>query len=184
MAASTVGVIIPGSRQVSCANVGPESEIARLSKSYAESAKREATRKCEELRTQARNEDDARRSAEIPKLTTAIEQLVELKLTGRCTAVNSMLRRAVRETPNGVSLVVSDLENTCTAQPLPATLQPSNHVFVVLVGSKQHPIEAGFDSIQSRMAQAMPWINVIEPFRLADIIEFFAHPESQFAARK
>lgn len=74
--------------------------------------------------------------------------------------------------------------NSCAAQPLPANLQPSNRVFIVPVGSKQHPIEAGFDIIQSRFARAMPWISVIEPFRLADIIDFFAHPESRLAARR
>lgn len=183
MAASTIRVSIPGNRQVSCANVEPESEIARLSKAYAETAKREAVRKCEEARNQVRREENARRSAEIAKLTAAIEQLGDLKLPGHCTAVNSMLRRSVRETPNGVSIVVSDLENTCPAQPLPANVRPSNRVFVVPVGSKQHPIEAGFDGIHSRMAQAVPWVCLIEPFRVADIIEFFAHPEAQLAAR-
>jgi hypothetical protein len=134
------------------------------------------------LRTQTRREDNARRSAEIAKLTAAIDQLVGVNLIGHCTAVNSMIRCAVRETPNGVSIVVSDVENTCAAQALPTNLQSGNRVFIVPVGSKQHPIEAGFDILQARIARTMPWICVIEPFRLADIIEFFAHPESQLAA--
>jgi len=184
MAASTVLVVIPGNRQVSCANAEPESEIARLSKSYAETAKREAARKCDELRAQARRENSARRSAEIAKLAAAIDQLASMNMPGRCTAVNAMIRRAVRETPNGVSIVVSDLENSCAAQALPAGLQRENRVFIVPVGSKQHPIEAGFDAIQSRFARSMPWIQVIEPFRMELIIDMLTHPEAGIAANR
>ncbi|HLN28250.1 MAG TPA: hypothetical protein VE957_07085 [Terriglobales bacterium] len=182
MAASTVRVVIPGNRQVSCASAESDSEIVRLSKPYAETARRDAARKCDELRTQARREDSARRTTEIAKLAAAIDQLAGLNLPGRCTAVNAMIRRAVRETPNGVSIVVSDLENSCVAQGLPANLQPENRVFIIPVGSRQHPIEAGFDAIQSRFARTMPWIQVIEPFRLEAIIDAISHPETRVAA--
>jgi hypothetical protein len=184
LATSTVRVVIPGNRQISCASAEPRSEIARLSKTYAETARREAARKCDELRAQARREDGTRRAAEIAKLLTAIDQLASLNMPGRCTAVNAMIRRAVREIPNGVSIVVSDLQNSCAAQPLPADLQPENRVFIVPVGSQQHPIEASFDAIQSKFARTMPSINVIEPFRMEVIIDTIAHPGTPVATSR
>jgi hypothetical protein len=177
MAVSTVRVIIPGNRHISCASAEPRSEIARLSKTYAETARREAARKCDELRAQAWREDGARRAAEVAKLLTAIDQLASMNMPGHCTAVNAMIRRAVRQIPNGVSIVVSDLQNSCAAQPLPADLQPENRVFIVPVGSQQHPIEASFDAIQSKFARTMASINVIEPFRMEVIIDTIAHRE-------
>jgi hypothetical protein len=183
MAVPTVRVSIPGNRRVPCAGTENDTEIARLSRSYAETARRDASRQCSELQVQARREDSARRSAEIAKLTAAIDQLSGLKLPGRCTAVNAMIRRAVRETPNGISIVVSDLENSCASQGLPANLQPENRVFVIPVGSRQRPIETGFDTIQSRFARTMPWIQVVESFRLEIIIDAITHPESRIAAR-
>ena len=151
----------------------------------AESGRLKAAQHCEELRTQGRREDIARRAAAaIVKLNTAIDQLVLMNLPGRCTAVNAMMRRAVRETPAGVSIVVSDLENTCVSQSLPANLRPENRVFIVPVGSRQHPIEAAFEGIQSRYARTMPWIQVIEPFRMETIIESVCHPESRAEARR
>jgi hypothetical protein len=184
MAESTVRVVIPGNRQVSCASAESDSEIVRLSKTYAENAKRDAARKCEELRDQAHRDDTARRATEIAKLAAAIDQLAAISMPGRCTAVNAMVRRAARETPNGVSIVVSDLENSCVAQALPAGLQPENHVFIVPVGSKEHPIEAGFDAIESRYARSMPWIQVIEPFRMDLIIAMLTHPEVRLAVNR
>ena len=182
LASSTVRVVIPGSRPVACDNAAPENEIAKISRTYAAGEKREADRKCDEKRNQVRQQDAARRAAEIAKLTAAIDQLAGMNIQGHCTAVNAMVRRAVRETPNGVSIVVSDLENSCAAQALPANLQPENRVFIVPVGSKQHPIEAGFDAIQSRFARTVPWIQVIEPFRLEAIIDAISHPETRVAA--
>jgi hypothetical protein len=182
MASSTVRVGIPGHRRPACPDATTDSEIARLSKTYAESARRDAARQCEELRAQAHREDATRRAAGLAKLAEAIEKLSGLSLPGHCTAVNAMIRRAGRETPNGISIMISDLENTCPSQGLPASLHPENQVFIIPVGSRQHPIEAGFDAIQSRFAQTMPWIRVIEPFRLDTIIEFISRPETKMAA--
>lgn len=182
LAAPTLRVIIPGKRSVACDTAAaPESEIAKISRTYAAGAKREANRKCDEKRNQALQQDNARRAAAIAKLTTAIDQLATMNMAGKCTAVNAMIRRAGRETPNGVSVVVSDLENSCAAQALPANLQPENRVFIVPVGSKQHPIEAGFDAIQARFTRTMPWINVIEPFRINVIIDRIAQSETRVA---
>ena len=179
MASPTVRVTIPGNRPIHCATAGPASEIGRLSKPYAEASQRDAARKCDELRAQVRREDNARRSAEIAKLGAAIDQLSGQNLPGHCTAVNAMIRRAARETPNGISIIVSDLENSCASQGLAANLQPENQVFIIPVGSRQRPIEVGFDAIQSRFARTMPWIHVIEPFRLEAIIDLITHPETR-----
>ena len=184
MAASTLRVVIPGNRQLACPAAPAGSEIARLSRTYGESAKRDADRKCDELRAQARRDDGTRRTAEIAKLAAAIDQLAGLNLPGRCTAVNAMIRRAVRETPNGISIVVSDLENSCAAQNLPAALRPENRVFIIPVGSRLHPIETWFDAIQSRFARTMPWIQVIEPFRMESIIDAITHPEARIASNR
>jgi len=117
----------------------------------------------------------------LAKLAEAIDKLAGLTTAGHCTAVNAMIS-AGRETPNGISIVISDLENTCASQGLPANLHPENQVFIIPVGSRQHPIEAGFDAIQSRFAQTMPWIHVVEPFRLDTIIEFISQPDVKMTA--
>ena len=183
MASPMVRVAIPGNRPIACASAGNTSEIGQLSKSYADAARREAERQCAERRSQALREDTTRRSAEIAKLAAAIDQLPGLKLPGRCTAVNAMIRRAARETPNGISIVVSDLVSSC-AKGLPANLQPDNQVFIIPVGSLQRPIEDGFDAIQARFAQTMPAVRVVEPYRLDTIINAITHPESRVAARR
>jgi len=184
MAVPLVRVAIPGNRTVPCPSARPASEIERLSKSYAESARHDAVRKCEELRAQARRDDGAQRPDAVAKLTAAIDRLAGLNLPGHCTAVNAMIRRAVRETPTGVSILVSDLENTCVSQSMSANLRPENRVFIVPVGSRQHPIEAAFEGIQSRLARTMPWIQVVEPFRMETIIESVCHPETRIEARR
>src|ERR1017187_577141 len=183
MATPTVMVSIPGNRPAACPMAGPDNEIAKLSRSYAETARRDAARQCDEFRAKARREAALQRSAEIAKLTEAIDRLSGLKLPGRCTAVNAMIRRAVRESPNGISIVVSDLENSCASQGLPTNLQRENQIFLIPVSSQQHPIEEGFDSIQARFARTMPWAQVIEAFRLEIIIDSISHPESRIAAR-
>src|ERR1017187_5372437 len=149
MATPTEMVSIPGDRPAACPMAGPDNEIAKLSRSYAETARRDAARQCDEFRAKARREAALQRSAEIAKLTEAIDRLSGLKLPGRCTAVNAMIRRAVRESPNGISIVVSDLENSCASQGLPTNLQRENQIFLIPVSSQQHPIEEGFDSIRS-----------------------------------
>jgi len=179
LAAPVVKVTIPGIRPVTCSMAGADSELARLSRSYAETAKRDAARQCGERRDQARREAAIQLSAELAKLNGAIDQLAGLKVLGRCTAVNAIIRRAVRETPNGVSIVISDLENSCASRGLAANSQPENLVFVIPVGSRQHPIEEQFEAIQSRLAQTMPGVQVIESFRLEVVMNAISHPESR-----
>jgi hypothetical protein len=183
-ASSVVTVNIPGVRPMVCPAPEWGSEIARLSKSYAENARREAERLCDARREQARREVTAQRSAEIAKLNAAIDHLSTLHLPGRCTAVNAIIRRAVRETPNGISIVISDVENTCPSRGLPVNLQPDNRVFIIPVSSQQHSIEEGFDAIQERLTRSIPWIEVVESFRLEAIMNAIVHPENRIAARR
>jgi hypothetical protein len=124
-----------------------------------------------------------RRSAEAAKLSYAIDHLAALKLPGHCTAVNAMIRRAILESPRGVSIVISDLENSCASRGLPAGLQPQNQVFIVPVGSHRHSIEEDFDLIQSKFGLLMPKVQVIEPFCLGSVIEFISRPGLHTAAR-
>jgi hypothetical protein len=104
-------------------------------------------------------------------------------LPGHCTAVNAIVRRAGRERPNGVSIVVSDMENTCASRETPPNLQAENPTFVIPVGSREHPIEEGFDGIQARFARTMPWVQVTESYRLDVVINVIAHPESRISAQ-
>jgi len=183
MAAPTAQVRIPGSRPVSCPVADTESEIAKLSRSYAENARRDAARKCDELRAQARRDAGMQRAAEIGRLADAVNRLPRLKLPGRCTAVNAIISRASRETPNGISIVITDLENTCAWRGAVTKPQPANQVFIIPVGSQQHSIEEGFEGVQSRVARTMPWAQVVESFRLETIMESITHPETRIAAR-
>lgn len=149
----------------------PKSELVHISKTYSEANARE----CANLRTQER-------SQAIGKLSAAIDALRGLKLPGRCTAVNAMMLRAGQESPNGVSLLVSDMQNSCDASPpLPERWDPSNRVFVIPVGSRQHSIETAFDGIRARYSR-MPGVQVIEPFRVNEVIEAISHHEARVAA--
>jgi len=67
---------------------------------------------------------------------------------------------------------------------IPAAPRAENQLFIIPVGSRQHPIETGFDGIQSRFARTMPWAQVIESFRLEIIIDAITHPEIRIAARR
>lgn len=184
MATPLVKVTIPGTRAVTCTMDGTDSEIAKLSRTYAENARRDATRQCDAKRDQARRDAAVQRAAEAEKLNSAIDRLSGLRLPGRCTAVNAIIRRAVRESPNGVSIVISDLENSCASRGLPANLRPENKVFLIPVGSRLHSIEEGFEAIQERFARTMPWIQVIESFRMDAIFNAISHPEDRIAARR
>jgi hypothetical protein len=42
-----------------------------------------------------------------------------------------MTRRADRETFNGISVVVSDLENTCPRRACPVSLHPENELITI-----------------------------------------------------
>lgn len=183
-ATPVVKVSIPGTRPVTCTLDGADNEIAKISRSFAETAKRDATRQCDAKRDQARRDAALQRAAEAEKLNAAIDRLSALRLPGRCTAVNAIIRRAVRESPNGVSIVISDLENSCASRGLPTNLRPENQVFLIPVGSRQHSIEEGFDAIQERFARTMPWIQVIESFRMDAILNAISHPEDRIAARR
>lgn len=182
-AAPMVLVRIPGSLPVSCPAADKDSEIARLSKSYAENARRDAARKCDELRAQARRDAAIQRAAEIGRLADAVNRLPGLKLPGRCTAVNAIISRAARETPNGISIVITDLENTCSRRGVVIRPELANQVFIVPVGSQQHSIEEGLEGIQSRVGRTMPWARVVESFRLEIIMDFITHPEPRIAPR-
>ena len=52
------------------------------------------------------------------------------------------------------------------------------------VKSRLHSIEEGFDAIQERFARTMPWIQVIESFRMDAILNAISHPEDRIAARR
>jgi hypothetical protein len=177
MAAPFVEVKIPGKSPYACPL--PVTEVAGISKGFATAR----TQQCEELRAEADREATRRRSLEIAKLTAAIDNLSALRLPGHCTAVNAIVRRAGRERPNGVSIVVSDMENSCASRDLPRDLQAENQTFVIPVGSRGHPIEEGFDGIQARFARTMPWVQVIELYRLEVVMNSIAHPEPRISAR-
>jgi hypothetical protein len=177
MATSFVDVKIPGNRPRECPLAA--TELVSISRNYAEAQRRQ----CDQFRLQARREAESGRSTEISKLSGAIDRLAELKLPGRCTAVSAIIRRAVRESPNGISIVVSDMENSCAASEPPANLRPENQTFIIPVGSRQHPIEEAFDGIQARFARAMPWVQVIESFRLDVVMNSMSHPENRAVKR-
>ena len=176
MARPFVEVKISGKHPFACPI--PISEPVALSKGFAEAHKRQ----CEELRAEADREAMRRRSLEIAKLTTAIDRFSGLKLPGHCTALNAVVRRAARERPNAVSIVVSDMENSCASREPPPALQAENQTFVIPVGSRGHPIEEAFDGIQARFARTMPWVQVIELYRLEVVMNSIAHPESWISA--
>lgn len=182
-AKATAQVRIPGTRAVSCPEAAVNSEIARLSRSYADAEKQKAAQKCDLLRTQARRDSDAQRASEIAKLMAAIDGLSGLKITGRCTAVNAMIRRAAGETPKGVSIIISDLQNTCASSGLPTGVKPDNQVFVIPVASRDRSVEEGFDALQLRFTRALPWLQVIESYRLDTIMNAILHPEVRMARR-
>jgi hypothetical protein len=177
MATTTLQVRIPGSRPTACPATDQESEVGRLSRVYAEAAKRDAARRCEELRAQARRVHSANQATEISKLNAAIDRLTSLKLPGHCTAVNAMIQRAIHETPRGVAVLISDLENTCISASASTNVRPENQMFVIPVGSRQHPVEEWFGIVQARYARAMPSIRVVESFRLDGVIECISHPD-------
>ncbi len=177
MATSFVDAKIAGNRTRDCPLAA--SELVSISRNYADAQRRQ----CDQLRQQARKEAETGRSTEISKLAAAIDRLAELKLPGRCTAVNALIRRAARERPNGVSIVVSDMENSCASREPPPNVQPENQTFVIPVGSRQHPIEEEFDGIQARFARTAPWVQVIESFRLEVVMSSIAHPEARISAR-
>lgn len=87
LASPAVSVTIPGTRKVDCSSAVDRNELAYLSRSYAESAKSELLQHCAAVRTQARQQEAAQRSAAIAKLdeTNRFAQL-------RSSARNSVLR--------------------------------------------------------------------------------------------
>jgi hypothetical protein len=170
MATSFVDVKIAGNRARDCPVT--TSELVSISRNYADAQRRQ----CDQFRAQTRRETEVGRSTEISKLSAAIDRLAELRLPGRCTAVNALIRRAVRERPNGISIIVSDMENSCVSREPPADLRTENQTFLVPVGSRQHPIEESFDSIQARFSHSMPLVQVLESFRLAVIMNAIGHP--------
>jgi len=184
MATAVVRISIPGTRQVACPAGAVMSEIARLSRTAEEAARRESQRKCDGLRDQARREAAVQRSAEIAKLTAAIDNLAGRKFMGRCTAVNAMIRRAATESPNGISVIISDLLNSCASIAVPASIRPENRVFVIPVGSHQRSIEESFDAIQARLGRSLPWLQVVESYRMDAIMEAIVHPELRLASRR
>jgi hypothetical protein len=87
-----------------------------------------------------------------------------------------MLRRAASETPNGVAILVSDMENDCPPRGLPLGLRMGNKLFVIPVGFRLHPVEERFDEIQYRLAKSMPSVRVIEMFRIQEVFDAIVHP--------
>lgn len=170
-------VRIAGNRPRECPLAA--TEMVSLSKYYADAHQRQ----CDEWRAQTRREATVGRSAEIAKLTSAIDRLSELKLPGKCTAVAGILKRAVRERPNGLSLVISDMQNSCGPADTVTNLHAENPTFIIPVGSREHAIEESFDAIQAKYARAMPWVQVVESFRLEVVMNAIAHPE-MFASAK
>lgn len=168
-ATSFIAVNIAGDRTFDCP--APASELVSISRSYADAERR----RCGQIRDQARHDAEMSRSSEIAKLSEAIDRLAELKLPGGCTAVNALIRRATREKPNGVSLVVSDMENTCPAGRPAEPSRPENQTFVIPVGSRLHPIEEGFDRIRANLAATSPGVEAVEPFRLEVVMNAIAH---------
>ncbi|HLJ45448.1 MAG TPA: hypothetical protein VKU01_05550 [Bryobacteraceae bacterium] len=160
MATSVLSVTIPGNRARDCPVAA--SELVRISQHYGDAQRRQ----CDQLRAAANKEAGVSRAAAIAKLSTTVDRLSEIKLPGRCTAVVAMMRRAARERPNGLSLVITDGENTCPSAEPPPNFRPENRTFLIPVGSREHPIEAGFDAIEARFRRTMPWVKVIEPYRL------------------
>jgi hypothetical protein len=177
MATSLAEVTKPGNRTRDCPVTN--TEIVTISKSYAAVQQR----RCDQLRVVARQGAAKTRSAEISRLSAAIDRLSELKLPGRCTAVNAIIKRAARERPNGVSIVIGDMVNSCAGPAAGADFQQENQIFVIPVGSRQQSIEQSFDSIQGRFASALPWVQVIESFRLEVVMVLLARREPRIPAR-
>jgi hypothetical protein len=146
--------------------------MARLSKTYAASAKKDADAQCAAVREQTRSATHRKRDAEIAKLNTAIDHLGHVTIGGRCTAVNAMIRRAATEAPAGISILISDLENDCPPYTLAVATAPGNRVFIVPVGSHTRPIEEWFDSAQARFAQRLPGVRLLESFNLDVVFQF------------
>lgn len=156
-------------------------EVAKLSRAYAERAMQEAKAKCEASRRFARSEAQKQRTAEIVKLNAAISQVTGMKLTGHCTAVNAMLRRAVTEMPRGISILISDLENDCPPHSLPTVA--GNRLFIIPVGSRSRPVEDWFDSTQARFARQMPGTRFVESFSIDVIIDAIRGVDLQASMR-
>jgi hypothetical protein len=168
MATSFVDVRVAGSAAHACLVV--PNELVMISKHYAN----EQRQQCDKVHSDARRLAETSRSAEISKMNAAIDRIAELKLPGRCTAVNALIKRASHERPGGISVVVSDMEDTCPSQDT-GVIRPENQTFLVPVGSRQHSIEEGFNGIQERFNRTIPWVQVIEPYRLGVVIDAIFH---------
>ena len=170
-APSIVRIRVTPAANPKCDETVALTELARISKTYVEAAKKTASAKCEVGRNQTRIEALKQRKDEISKLNAAIQRLAEMKLGGHCTAVNAMLRRASQETPAGFSILISDLENNCPPLTLPASMPSRNRLFIIAVGSRTRPVEQWFDSAQSHFARIMPSARLLESFNLDNIFQ-------------
>ena len=127
-AVPTIQNRVPGNRPITCPAAEQDNEVGRLSKTYAEAARRDAAHKCAGYVAEARRERSTQQATEIAKLNAAIDRLTSLRSAGHCTAVNTMIHRAVREVPRGVAILISDLENDCPSVGVahePAIRKPS-----------------------------------------------------------
>jgi len=178
-----IRIRIPSTASPACDGPVPQTEIGRLSKTYASSAKREADAKCDAARDAALAAAHRQRDAEIAKFNAAIDHLGDLRIIGRCTAVNAMIRRAAAETPAGISILISDLENDCPPYTLTVPSEPGNRLFVIPVGSRTRPVEQWFDSAQARFAQRMPAARLVEPFNLDVVFRVILGVRGEMAER-
>jgi hypothetical protein len=156
------------------------SELAGISRAYADAE----ARRCSQLRQQAQNLAANERSQTVAKLSAAIDGLATLKLPGRCSAVLAAIRRSARERPTGIAIIVSDMEESCASGEFPAKFQPENVTFLIPIGSRQHSLEARLDAIKTRFGQTMPWAQVVEPYNLDVVMDAITHPERSLPARR
>jgi hypothetical protein len=142
----------------SVADCPKATELVGVSRTYHEAY----ANKCAADATRAR-------LAEISKLTKAVNEFP--KLAGHCTAVNASIKRAASEAPHGVSIVISDMDNSCPSSPaLPINLKADNRVYLVPVGSQKHSLEERLEAIKAEFTRLL-WVQVVEPYRLNTIID-------------
>jgi hypothetical protein len=91
--------------------------------------------------------------------------------------VVAAIRRAAREEPRGVSLVVSDMDESCAPPQSLATFSPENATFLIPIGSRGHSVEASIDAVMNRFKRMMPWATVVEPYDLDVVLDAITRPD-------
>jgi hypothetical protein len=149
-------------------------ELARISKAYAEAASRRHDSACRVAREQPERKSHEERAGAFANLRAAVQTLERIRVSGGCTAFYDAVRRAADQTPPASAVIFSDALESChhTGVPIFGDSR-KNNVFVVpiLMRSRTSGASDLFEEVRRRLTRIAPFIRLIEPYRMSEIID-------------